>query len=153
MSEREKQIAAKAREWAKHYPQSSDGRNTFICFAEWVESLPSIPAQGMLVAWRWRPRGAAAWIYNPEAQWLAEHKDEVESEPLYAPTPAQEWKPVGFLEAMNIVERGFNAWKDKPHNAGWFRRIDGTPIPNDLKVNIAEVICHSTVTSTECGSK
>jgi hypothetical protein len=33
-------IGAKAREWAGHYPQSSDGRNTFVLFAEWVEGLP-----------------------------------------------------------------------------------------------------------------
>lgn len=30
-------IAQKAREFAANYPQSSDGRNTFILFAEWVE--------------------------------------------------------------------------------------------------------------------
>lgn len=48
-----------------------------------------------------------------------------------------------FLEAMNIVDRGFDMWKDKPHNAKWYARIDGTPIPNDLKVNIAEAICHA----------
>lgn len=30
-------IAARAREIAGHYPQSSDGRNTFILFAEWIE--------------------------------------------------------------------------------------------------------------------
>ncbi len=52
-------------------------------------------------------------------------------------------RPVSFLEAMNIVEHGFDTWKDKPHNAKWYSRIDGTPIPNDLKVNIAEAICHS----------
>lgn len=35
-------IAAKAREYADHYPQSSDGRNTFLIFAEWVEDLALI---------------------------------------------------------------------------------------------------------------
>lgn len=35
-------IAAKAREYAEHYPQSSDGRNTFLIFAEWVEALALI---------------------------------------------------------------------------------------------------------------
>lgn len=30
-------IAQKAREWAAHYSQASDGRNTLILFAEWVE--------------------------------------------------------------------------------------------------------------------
>ncbi len=42
-----------------------------------------------------------------------------------------------FNEAMDIVDDGFETWKAKPHNARWFKRIDGTPIPNDLKVNIA----------------
>lgn len=37
-------IAAKAREWASHYPESSDGRNTFILFAEWVERRSSAPS-------------------------------------------------------------------------------------------------------------
>lgn len=30
-------IGAKAREFAAHYPVGSDGRNTFIVFAEWIE--------------------------------------------------------------------------------------------------------------------
>jgi hypothetical protein len=58
--------------------------------------------------------------------------------PSAPPQAAQ--KPIGFMEAMNMVERGFDTWKDKPHNAKWYNRIDGTPIPNDLKVNIAEAI-------------
>lgn len=36
IAERE-MIANTAREWSEHYPQSSDGRNTFILFADWVE--------------------------------------------------------------------------------------------------------------------
>lgn len=30
--------AAKAREYAAHYPQGSDGRNTFVLLAEWIEN-------------------------------------------------------------------------------------------------------------------
>ncbi|BCH33179.1 hypothetical protein MesoLjLc_51090 [Mesorhizobium sp. L-8-10] len=30
-------IANRAREIAGHYPEASDGRNTFVLFAEWVE--------------------------------------------------------------------------------------------------------------------
>lgn len=30
--------AEKAREFAERYPQSSDGRNTFILLAEWIEN-------------------------------------------------------------------------------------------------------------------
>ena len=29
--------ASKAREFASHYPDGSDGRNTFILLAEWIE--------------------------------------------------------------------------------------------------------------------
>lgn len=36
-------IADKAREFAEHYPQGSDGRNTFIVFAEWVEARKEPP--------------------------------------------------------------------------------------------------------------
>ena len=33
--------ALKAREYALHYEQGSDGRNTFILLAEWIESRAS----------------------------------------------------------------------------------------------------------------
>ncbi len=33
-----KAIAAKAREYASHYPPSSDGMNTFVILAEWIEN-------------------------------------------------------------------------------------------------------------------
>jgi Lar family restriction alleviation protein len=36
--DREREIIAEnAREWAGHYAQGSDGRNTFILLAEWIE--------------------------------------------------------------------------------------------------------------------
>lgn len=44
---------------------------------------------------------------------------------------------MNFGEAMAIAQRGLDAWKAKPHNAKWWRLIDGTPIPNDLLVCIA----------------
>lgn len=34
------------------------------------------------------------------------------------------------------VQRGYDAWAAKPHNAKWVRKIDGTPIPNDIVVTI-----------------
>lgn len=43
-----------------------------------------------------------------------------------------------FHQALTIAQSGLETWKAKPHNARWWRRIDGTPIPNDLLVNIAE---------------
>jgi hypothetical protein len=45
---------------------------------------------------------------------------------------------MSFVEAMSLAERGLEIWKAKDHNAKWWRRIDGTPISNDLLVNIAE---------------
>lgn len=94
------------------------------------------------------------WIVDEELAGLSDGlfvMDEVEKR-LNGVAQVQS-KPVSFLEAMNIVERGFDTWKDKPHNAKWYSRIDGTPIPNDLKVNIAEAICYSTVSSTHSQTK
>jgi hypothetical protein len=38
LEDERKAIAAKAREWARHYPPHSDGRNTFVLLAEWIDS-------------------------------------------------------------------------------------------------------------------
>ena len=43
-----------------------------------------------------------------------------------------------MIDFIQIAQRGFEAWTAKPHNKRWFRKIDHTPIPNDLVVNIAE---------------
>lgn len=48
-----------------------------------------------------------------------------------------------YMEAIELVEKGFNRWKEKEHNKKWFKKIDGTPIPNDLMVNIAIVIAEA----------
>jgi hypothetical protein len=50
---------------------------------------------------------------------------------------------VTFGSILDLAQEGLARWKDKPHNSKWWRRIDGTPIPNDLLVNIAEVIANS----------
>ena len=34
------------------------------------------------------------------------------------------------------IQRGYEFWASKPHNAKWVRRIDGTPIPNDIPVSV-----------------
>ena len=47
---------------------------------------------------------------------------------------------LGFVEALDACQRGLELWRDKPYNAKWWRRIDGTPIPNDLLCNIAEIL-------------
>lgn len=47
---------------------------------------------------------------------------------------------MNFMEAIDLVEKGLKTWAEKEHNRKWWRRIDGTPIPNDLCVVIAETI-------------
>ena len=47
---------------------------------------------------------------------------------------------LGFVEALDACQRGLTLWRDKPHNFKWWNRIDGTPIPNDLLVCIAEIL-------------
>ncbi|HXI41514.1 MAG TPA: hypothetical protein VNH83_16140 [Bryobacteraceae bacterium] len=59
---------------------------------------------------------------------------------------SERWVTVpDFMTAMDICERGFQAWAEKEHNRKWVRRIDGTPIKNDLLVNIALAIMNPTL--------
>lgn len=55
---------------------------------------------------------------------------------------------LGLGEAMKIAADGFRAWAEKPHNARWARKIDGTPIPNDLPINIAEAFVRALAQAT-----
>lgn len=48
-------------------------------------------------------------------------------------------REMGYGRAMIIAEQGLTVWREKPHNAKWWKRIDGTPIPNDLLSCIAEM--------------
>lgn len=41
------------------------------------------------------------------------------------------------IDCIGVAFRGLAVWAAKPHNARWFRKIDGTPVPNDLPVCIA----------------
>lgn len=109
--------------------------------------MTDIKEQIAIALWhRFAPEGHMEWS---EERHAAEYRDAADSVLFLArssliPDDAQlAVKSLSFMEAMNIVERGFDTWKDKPHNAKWYNRIDGTPIPNDLRVNIAEAICHS----------
>ncbi len=43
-----------------------------------------VPSLQGPVSWRWRPRGATEWIYDPTEEWRKEHEGDIESEPLYA---------------------------------------------------------------------
>jgi hypothetical protein len=40
-------------------------------------------------------------------------------------------------QCLTIAQDAFNVWAEKPHNKRWFKRIDGTLIPNDLPVVMA----------------
>jgi hypothetical protein len=53
---------------------------------------------------------------------------------------------LGVGDVMKIAARGFDAWAAKPHNAKWARKIDGTPIRNDLIVNIAQAFADAELT-------
>lgn len=55
------------------------------------------------------------------------------------PTPDEQQKQK-FVAVLGAVHDGFNNWAAKPHNKKWASRIDGTPIPNDLAVHVAEAV-------------
>jgi hypothetical protein len=50
---------------------------------------------------------------------------------------------MSMIEAMKTTQDGFELWRSKPHNKHWWRLIDGTPIPNDLSVCIAQAIANA----------
>lgn len=41
---------------------------------------------------------------------------------------------------LEDVQRGYDTWAAKPHNAKWVRKIDGTPIANDIPVTIFDAL-------------
>ena len=54
-----------------------------------------------------------------------------------APAEPPKVPSLDFVTAMGIARSGFQDWATKPHNSRWVRKIDGTPIPNDLLVTVA----------------
>jgi hypothetical protein len=42
-----------------------------------------------------------------------------------------------LFDALALVQAGYADWAAKDHNTKWVRKIDGTPIPNDLCICIA----------------
>jgi hypothetical protein len=59
------------------------------------------------------------------------------------PAPTVEPVAVKALDDINLMavaETGFGTWAAKPHNVKWVRLIAGTPIENDLIVNMADAI-------------
>lgn len=72
----------------------------------------------------------------------AEVWDDVATElaALAARVPQAVPTDLSFFHIGNLVWQGLQDWKAKGWNAKWWKRIDGTPIPNDLTVCIAERI-------------
>ena len=52
---------------------------------------------------------------------------------------------MNWANALAIAEKGFEAWAAKDHNRKWVRKIDGTPIKNDLLVDIATAFAEAHV--------
>lgn len=77
----------------------------------------------------------AAALDDPKV--CAEMKADIEAwmnagEPPYLPAPVDR-EAVAWPESpIAIAQRGFEKWRAKEHNKKWFRKIDGTPIPNDV---------------------
>ena len=48
-----------------------------------------------------------------------------------------------FPVLLSLAKAGPDEWSAKPHNKKWRKRIDGTPIPNDLLVSVVKEISRS----------
>ena len=55
------------------------------------------------------------------------------------PTP-EEFDRRQFVAVLGAAQNGFNTWAAKAHTENLLRLIDGTPIPNDLLVCVAEAV-------------
>lgn len=51
-------------------------------------------------------------------------------------------KPINLIDAMKIADAGFASYAAA--HPKWFKRIDGTPIPNDLGMHMAQAIVNAT---------
>ena len=61
---------------------------------------------------------------------------------------------MNFVEALGKAQAGLDKWRALPHNQRWWKKIDGTPIVNDLLVHIATQFtepakCHVCDSATE----
>jgi hypothetical protein len=55
----------------------------------------------------------------------------------------------GLIEALKVCDRVFNKYKDdQPH---WWKRMDGTPILNDVSVRMAEAFLEEFRCQFLCG--
>lgn len=106
-------------------------------------------------SWRDTPRptdsNADAWNV-----WLSEHRDFgsaylcvqiADALDDFAAKAVEGIPKLDWMGAMRIVQAGWATWAAKPHNARWVRKIDGTPIPNDLAVNIAQAFADAEAAS------
>lgn len=58
-------------------------------------------------------------------------------------------KQFTFNELLTLCQRAHGIWRCKPHNKKWSKKLDGTPILNDLMVNVAETITRAALTPKE----
>jgi len=51
---------------------------------------------------------------------------------------------IDYAKVFAAVERGYMNWARKPHNRRWAAKLDGSPIANDIMVNITEEVVRLT---------
>lgn len=56
------------------------------------------------------------------------------------PLPPGAQERLKSVNAICVAQAGYDRWAAKPHNAKWVKKLDGTPVPNDIVVCIAEEI-------------
>jgi predicted HAD superfamily phosphohydrolase YqeG len=49
-------------------------------------------------------------------------------------------REVSFTEILKVVNFGYSKWASKPHNHKLSKKLEGTPAPNDMAVNITDEI-------------
>jgi len=79
---------------------------------------PAPKAQQEPVAWRWKPKDSAAWIYNPKPEWLeAQSRDEIDAEPLYTRPSEQAVTQAMVRAAAEILIGRVNAPEQEIYTA------------------------------------
>ena len=58
-------------------------------------------------------------------------------------------RPFDFVDAMRLIDEAWNQWAVKEHNKKWVRKIEGTPIRNDLSCHIARKLVDKNARETE----
>lgn len=61
-------------------------------------------------------------------------------------------RPIDFVDAMRLIDEAWNEWAEKDHNKKWVKRLEGTPIRNDLSCHIARKFINPN-TSNQEGTK